>query len=195
MTPEEIKLHLAYGRYYGRESTCGKKMKHDSFEKADRHAFHHNYSGGRHNVEPYPCYWCSPDVANGVYSWHVGRAMTDEEKAILTPLLADKILEMEEVQLNVAERQFGIELGERTLRVHNRKLCAGQFCTIHNPSDHHMKDWPMTWRGDRGIMERSCTHGIGHPDPDDAAYRRRRDGANADQGIHGCDGCCRPGGN
>lgn len=43
-------------------------------------------------------------------------------------------------------------------------------------------------------MERICPHGIGHPDPDDIAFKRNRprfgeDMAKADS-IHGCDGCC-----
>jgi hypothetical protein len=43
-----------------------------------------------------------------------------------------------------------------------------------------MKEWPQNWREDRGIMERICPHGIGHPDPDDPTTDK----------IHGCDGCC-----
>jgi len=34
-------------------------------------------------------------------------------------------------------------------------------------------------------MMRVCTHGIGHPDPDE--YRIVQ---GLDEGIHGCDGCC-----
>lgn len=75
--------------------------------------------------------------------------------------------------------------GQRLVKVHASDKCAGEFCTIHNPSDHHMKDWPQNWRQDRGIMERVCEHGVGHPDPDDPtiikfAYER----------VHGCDLCC-----
>jgi len=67
--------------------------------------------------------------------------------------------------------------------------CAGEHCCIHNPSDHHMLDWPMVWRADAGKMERICPHGVGHPDPDDAAYRERV--GEGHKNIHGCDGCCR----
>lgn len=59
-------------------------------------------------------------------------------------------------------------------------------CAIHAPTEHHMRTWPLHWRGDRGIMERICSHGIGHPDPDDIKIR-----AGLDCGTHGCDGCCR----
>ncbi len=63
--------------------------------------------------------------------------------------------------------------------VHRREDCEGS-CPIHNPSDHCMRDFPTHWRDDRGIMERICKHGVGHPDPDD----RTKDT------THGCDGCC-----
>ena len=72
------------------------------------------------------------------------------------------------------------------LAVHPRSRCAGQICCIHNPTDHHMRMWPQTYRGDRGITERTCGHSIGHPDPDDVRIR-----TGTDPGIHGCDGCCR----
>jgi hypothetical protein len=71
---------------------------------------------------------------------------------------------------------------DRVLIVHPKTKCKGQNCCIHNPSDHHMRDWPQNWRGDRNLMERICPHGIGHPDPDDP---------NPDK-VHGCDGCCDP---
>ena len=77
------------------------------------------------------------------------------------------------------------------LMVHNRDVCKGQYCPIHNPSNHFMKDWPLHFRDDRGIMERICKCGVGHPDPDDLAFRIRN-GADDSAGIHGCCGCCTP---
>jgi len=72
-----------------------------------------------------------------------------------------------------------LEGGEGVL-AHMPDKCEGETCTIHNPSDHFMRSWPQHWRADRGIMERICEHGVGHPDPDDI---------KADT-THGCDGCC-----
>lgn len=72
--------------------------------------------------------------------------------------------------------------GEVLVHVHSEQKCAGEACCIHNPSDHHMRDWPQSWRSDRRIMERICEHGVGHPDPDEI---------NPDT-LHGCDGCCIP---
>lgn len=71
--------------------------------------------------------------------------------------------------------------------VHTKAKCAGERCVIHNQSDHHMKTWPLHWRADRGIFERICSHGIGHPDPDQFDYLRL---LGLDEGTHGCDGCC-----
>lgn len=72
------------------------------------------------------------------------------------------------------------------VRTHKPGRCNGERCSIHNPSDHPLKDAPQVWRPDRGIVERMCPHGIGHPDPDDLTVREEPGGF-----VHGCDGCCR----
>lgn len=55
--------------------------------------------------------------------------------------------------------------------MHAPELCEGTFCPFHNPSDHHMKDWPITVRYDKyGLTERLCVHGVGHPDVDSVAW-------------------------
>jgi hypothetical protein len=71
--------------------------------------------------------------------------------------------------------------------------CSKYGCSIHNPSNHNMKDWPTHWRDDRGMMERICEHGVGHPDPDHINWVSRNVGPRAASvvSIHGCDGCCR----
>lgn len=68
---------------------------------------------------------------------------------------------------------------------HNREGCTPP-CPLHSPSDHSMIAFPLSWRSDRKIMERICTHGVGHPDPDDRKVQE-----DPWQSIHGCDGCCR----
>lgn len=73
--------------------------------------------------------------------------------------------------------------------VHPPTLCVSQPCWVHNPSVHHMNSWPIGWREDKHTAERHCQHGIGHPDPDDAAFHLRN---GRDVAIHGCDGCCAP---
>lgn len=77
--------------------------------------------------------------------------------------------------------------------VHPRQEgCSVLGCSIHAPSDHVMRDWPLHFRNDRRLMERLCPHGIGHPDPDDLAFKERSmPGSSSGEGVHGCDGCCR----
>lgn len=79
------------------------------------------------------------------------------------------------------------EFSNGIARVHPAKLCEGTFCPIHNPSEHRMRDWPMLLR-ESALIERTCEHGVGHPDPDSAAFMDRRFGLG--WGTHGCDGCC-----
>lgn len=82
---------------------------------------------------------------------------------------------------------FTDDNGQKLINVHDAARCKGQYCCIHNPSSHHMAKWRRNWRDDRKMMERICPHGVGHPDPDDAAYRATLGDNN---NVHGCDGCC-----
>ena len=93
---------------------------------------------------------------------------------------------------HASEPTLGIqEPGPHVLRVHAASKCAGDdTCCIHKPSEHHMRGWAMNWRGDAGVMERLCPHGVGHPDPDALAFQIRS--GNEWAAIHGCDGCCAP---
>jgi hypothetical protein len=83
------------------------------------------------------------------------------------------------------ENTYVTGTGQIINNVHDEEDCKNGYCPIHNPSDHPMKKFPTNWRHDRGIMERMCPHGVGHPDPDDIRIQLGRD-----KGIHGCDGCC-----
>ncbi len=95
--------------------------------------------------------------------------------------------------MNMAVGPFG-EQTKGVLQTHGPSQCSGEFCSIHNPSDHPLRNARLNWRGDRGFMERICEHGIGHPDPDGLDHLKRTLGDRYKQyafGIHGCDGCCR----
>lgn len=91
--------------------------------------------------------------------------------------------------------------------IHSPDDCQSRPCVIHAPSDHSMRSFPTHFRFDRGLMERICPHGVGHPDPDDLNYKladaelratalesqTEREsilGKAIAEGIHGCDGCC-----
>jgi hypothetical protein len=84
-------------------------------------------------------------------------------------------------------------VGGEEIFAHPRKDCIGRQCCIHNPSDHHMRDWSQHFRPDRVLTERICPHGIGHPDPDDLYFKRLMAGTDdVPDTVHGCDGCCDP---
>lgn len=77
---------------------------------------------------------------------------------------------------------------QRMVGIHNASICFGRPCVIHNPSDHHMRDWVTHWNSETQMMERICPHGQAHPDPDDLEYHKSMDHAIPD---HICDGCCK----
>lgn len=81
------------------------------------------------------------------------------------------------------------------VNVHKPELCQGEFCVIHNPSQHHMREWPLNWRENSWVsikdphFERICPCGVGHPDPDDLQYHLSL--GRDYMAVHGCCGCCR----
>jgi hypothetical protein len=87
--------------------------------------------------------------------------------------------------------------GQGVYKTHGPKLCSGQTCCIHNPSDHHMVDWPMIFNNQRLFLaQRVCEHGVAHSDPDSLRYFANRqdipDRIVTMLAIHECDGCCLP---
>lgn len=51
--------------------------------------------------------------------------------------------------------------------VHPLSECEGKVCVIDNPSNHHMRYWPLVWDAIHGWFARRCDHYKWHPDPDD----------------------------
>jgi len=77
------------------------------------------------------------------------------------------------------------------IRTHMSAGCAGKFCCLHNPSDHPLKNANMVLRLDKDtLIERLCSHGVGHPDPDSVRYLAPEGVSSGYLGVHGCDGCC-----
>jgi hypothetical protein len=62
---------------------------------------------------------------------------------------------------------------QELVNVHSLEDCEGDVCPIHKLTDHSMRSFPQHWRDDRRIMERICSHGVGHPDPDDVLNEDR----------------------
>jgi hypothetical protein len=106
--------------------------------------------------------------------------MTEEE--VQKAITAGIITESETAQL---------EHTNVWLVTHPAGTCGGENCTVHNRSDHSMRAFRQLWRDDRGIMERLCPHGVGHPDPDEEDFWAKKYGPDNYMGVHGCDGCCR----
>ena len=51
---------------------------------------------------------------------------------------------------DVTDSTFGAHVGSGVIvNVHLAALCAGRACVMHQPSAHHMRAWPLTWRGDK----------------------------------------------
>ena len=69
-----------------------------------------------------------------------------------------------------------------------RKAGGPKNCVIHRPSVHKLTGSPQILRSST-LIEDQCVHGIGHPNPDSAAYLNWSRGDES-WGIHGCDGCC-----
>jgi hypothetical protein len=70
------------------------------------------------------------------------------------------------------------------LRVHPPMRCR-PACPIHWPSKHPLAGAPLAWDQGAGVINRTCVHGVNHPDPDDQQVRLHQD-----LGKHDCDGCC-----
>lgn len=73
-------------------------------------------------------------------------------------------------------------------QVHSYSVCRGRECIIHRPDRRDSDLWPLLWREDRGIFERICPHGVGHPDRAQRDYWLRTEQEH--NFIHGCDFCC-----
>lgn len=80
--------------------------------------------------------------------------------------------------------EFTTSFNQKLSNIHDAGTCLKEYCSIHNWSDHPLKGAPQYWRADKGLMERICKHGVGHPDADEIGLE------HAGRGIHACDGCC-----
>lgn len=95
--------------------------------------------------------------------------------------------------------RFTLYDGSILRNVHLPDECFLPNCCIHNPSDHPLKDAPLSWMGGARAMFRVCKHGFHHPDPDDMAFKRETWAwmeLEAICSVHlvaeNCDGCCQP---
>lgn len=85
-------------------------------------------------------------------------------------------------------KRYVLPNGLELFNVHDESKCRGRVCVVHSPTDHAMSEWELHWREARGIFERICSHGVGHPDPDQFPFWVET--RQMSQVTHGCDGCC-----
>lgn len=70
------------------------------------------------------------------------------------------------------------------VQVHPSHRCR-PACPVHWPTDHPLAGSPKWWDPVEGIMRRTCSHDVDHPDPDDQQVR-----LHPVLNRHDCDGCC-----
>lgn len=81
---------------------------------------------------------------------------------------------------------FGMPDGS-VLQTHGAEACEGRHCSLHNPSDHPLKDALLHWDSSRRVMMRICSCGIYHPDPDHLFFVGRHSAVLMIlQSIHDC---------
>lgn len=87
------------------------------------------------------------------------------------------------------------EVRVEEIHIHPLAWCEDEGCPFDHPSEHHMRTWQKTIRLDKAdLVERTCPHGIGHPDPDSVAWAESDlKGTSIIDALfsHTCDGCCR----
>jgi hypothetical protein len=63
---------------------------------------------------------------------------------------------------DATDASFGAHQGVAVLEnVHPATACDGRHCVIHNPSNHHMRSWPLVWRDDKWSVPDLVDTGLG----------------------------------
>jgi hypothetical protein len=60
----------------------------------------------------------------------------------------------------------------RTMTTHGPGICFAGNCCIHSPSDHPLRDAPLSWSDEMKLMFRVCEHDQIHPDPDSLFFNQ-----------------------
>jgi hypothetical protein len=75
----------------------------------------------------------------------------------------------------------------RVLTHHNGNVCFGQYCPLHNPSDHSLREYPLDWDAKAGVMVRVLPDGGTEIDPDE--YRLHSPEKYLYRNAAKCKGC------
>ena len=87
-----------------------------------------------------------------------------------------------------ADERNTLHITGQVISTHRRNTCLDYWCAVHNPSPHHMRDWPQQWDDIKNCIVRVCTHGQAHIDPDNNGVDARFYKTHHQE----CDGCCIP---
>lgn len=69
----------------------------------------------------------------------------------------------------IGDRRYRLPGGQVIWNVHIPEQCAGQPCCIHNPSDHPMRGWVMSYSSSGIMYRQNPDNGELVVDPDDPA--------------------------
>lgn len=129
---------------------------------------------------PCPTYWWATTARNTTDPWDPNSGAVNFHDS----------RNADYMDVQATDPVMGIPVGVRRVFTHTGTSCRSEpACPVHRPSEHHMRDWPKLWRADTGVLERTCLHGIGHPDPDQFAFWEKI--GVSWRKVHGCDGCCK----
>ena len=71
------------------------------------------------------------------------------------------------------------------VNIHKDSECHASRCALHKRTAHHMRGFKQFYTFDNDVMFRVCSHGVRHPDPDDASESAAKFAIS-----HDCDVCC-----
>ena len=80
--------------------------------------------------------------------------------------------------------------GQLLINVHGEVDCVERGCSIHHPSNHHMKQFSQVYNHSDGWMMRVCDHGITASGPLMTRSYHQDILKDAHTLDHACDGCC-----
>ena len=97
------------------------------------------------------------------------------------------------VKVQILRADGSISKVPEDLAVHHPSQCSGYPCSVHHPSENHMRNWPMLWNIPDMLMLRQCPHGMWHPDWDHIAFAIRNSYPVDTRHVYCCkERCCEP---
>lgn len=119
-----------------------------------------------------------------VYEEILGVKISETDLDLLARNVHPQLLDKDSLHGQIALTHLEHNYEQRLYGVHTPSACAGGSCPFHSRSNHKLRGFPQIWHSDRETVERLCSHGYGHPDPDSPWHEE------SEKWNHECDGCC-----